>query len=514
MQITRRSILTTGLSVSALASAGIVGGGVTPASAEAAAPQRTAATLAAAAATPARKAGFPVGFSLGSNILWGTEAEVDQTLDVIVACGGTTVRMDIMWYWVQPTSSTFDWSRVDYMVAGAEARGLTVFGILLSSPPWASLGGVNQVSTDRPRTAALYGTFAGAVAEHYAGRISAYEIWNEPNGREAFSPNPDPAFYAEMVRAAHPAIKAADPAATVVVGALGPAPTADGLIDPVTFLTGMYAAGAQGFFDALSFHPYDFDYTLAPSSIWDTTPMRRMIEMHAIMKANGDGAKKIWISEYGVPTNLYSQQHVADMVSDTLMTWNELSYAGPLYLYTVRDGTTDADSFGAVTNSFQAKTWASYVQYLQSVGLPGRNEGSVFAASPDAALGATVSPVYQLGRGYAQECENGTRFLTNNGWFSSPTDVGTLARRFQVVPATPLLNGRQDFDVDGGFAVFYSVATGAHAAYGGILSAYVPALGLATSDEYAYQGGSSRAVDFQYGRVVWSPTTGSTMSLT
>ncbi|WP_170151904.1 cellulase family glycosylhydrolase [Subtercola boreus] len=507
MQFTRRAALTTGISAGALMGSGVLAGGVAPALA-------SAAPALVAQQAPARIASFPVGYSLGSNILWGTTAEVDQTLDAIANIGGTIVRIDIMWYWVQPTSSTtFDWSRVDYMVAGALARGLSILGIILSSPPWASLGGVKTVSTDRPRTAALYGTFAGAVAKRYKGKIGAYEIWNEPNGREAFTPNPDPAFYAQMVKAAYPAIKKADPAAKVVAGALGPAPTADGLIDPVTFMNGMYAAGAQGFFDAFSFHPYDFDYTLSPSCLWDTTPMRRMIEMHAIMKAKGDGSKKIWLTEYGVPTNLYSQQHVSDMIADTLMTWNEVSYAGPVYIYTVRDGTTDTDSFGAVTNDFQAKTSAYTVQYLQSQGMPGRNEGSVFAGSPDSALGPTVSPVYALGRGYAQECENGTRFLTNNGWFSSPTDVGTLARRFQIVPSTALVNGRQDFDVDGGFAIFTSASTGTHAVYGAILSTYVPSLGLPTTDEYAYQGTTSRAVDFQGGQIVWSPTTGSTLSM-
>ncbi|RFA15046.1 hypothetical protein B7R22_07490 [Subtercola boreus] len=226
MHLTRRSILTTGISAGAVVGAGVVGGGLSRASAAAAAPLAAAAQAAAhvQAQAPARVASFPVGFSLGSNILWGTTTEIDQTLDITSYTGGTIVRLDIMWYWLQPTATTFDWSRLGDMVAGAEAGGLSIFGIILSCPAWAALGGTGPLSTTRPRTAALYAAFAGQLATRYRGRIAAYEIRNEPNGREALAPDPDPVFYAAMVQAAYPAITAADPAATVVAGALGPAP--------------------------------------------------------------------------------------------------------------------------------------------------------------------------------------------------------------------------------------------------------------------------------------------------
>ncbi|WP_147303991.1 LGFP repeat-containing protein [Subtercola boreus] len=153
------------------------------------------------------------------------------------------------------------------------------------------------------------------------------------------------------------------------------------------------------------------------------------------------------------------------------------------------------------------------MQYLQNAGMPSRDEAKTFAANVDTALGASVSPVYPLGGGYTQEFENGSRYLSGKGWFSSPPAVATLARAYRIVPLGALVGGRQDFDVADGFAVFSSPATGTHAVYGAIRHSYIARLGLATSDEYAWQGTTSRAVDFQNGRIVWSPTTGPVVSL-
>ena len=454
---------------------------------------------------------FPVGFSLGSNVLFGTQADIDATLDAILASGGTVVRIDIMWYFVQPTQSTYDWAMTDYIVDAARARNLQILAILLSSPPWAAYG-YNPLPTARPRTADLYATFAASAAARYSGRISSFEIWNEPNGRMFFSPDPDAAFYTQMVRAAYIAIKGANPNATVVAGALGPTFDGDGTVHAINFLGQMYAAGLKGHFDALSFHPYEFEHPFSFGALYDNSPMRQMLQMHEMMTANNEGDKKIWITEYGAPTSVLSEQAQSDLLMASLREWTEVSYAGPFYIYTVRDANSDSnhteDTFGVVRTDYTPKTAIWGVQALQSMGMPQREEGSVFSANADPVLGPPVLPVYALTAGFGQEHENGTRFLTNNGWFNSPPEVGRLARYWQYVPVGPFVNGRQDFDIPGGFRIFSQSSTGTHAVYGAILAAHTENLGFPTTDEYAYNGTASRAIDFENGRIIWSPTTG------
>jgi polysaccharide biosynthesis protein PslG len=87
---------------------------------------------------------------------------------------------------------------------------------------------------------------AGLAAQRYAGKVGAYEIWNEPNAAPYYGPQPDPAGYTELLKAAYPAIKAADPDATVIGGVVGSTVTYENYtLNPVTFVDEMYQNGAQ-----------------------------------------------------------------------------------------------------------------------------------------------------------------------------------------------------------------------------------------------------------------------------
>ena len=98
-----------------------------------------------------------------------------------------------------------------------------------------------------------YADFMAFLAARYKGRPNTYwEIWNEPNDQTFWKTSTghnDPAGYTHMVLAAYSAIKAVDPAQTVLAGAI--------VFNDQPFLAGMYTAGVQGHFDALSIHPYD-----------------------------------------------------------------------------------------------------------------------------------------------------------------------------------------------------------------------------------------------------------------
>jgi hypothetical protein len=63
----------------------------------------------------------------------------------------------------------------------------------------------------------------------------------------------------------------------------------------------MYRAGAKGYFDAVGSHVYPYnraDYCPA-----DVSEKRGYLcglhQMHDVMEANGDGHKKIWLTEFG-----------------------------------------------------------------------------------------------------------------------------------------------------------------------------------------------------------------------
>jgi hypothetical protein len=149
----------------------------------------------------------------------------------------------------------------------------------------------------------------GALATHslpliYPYRI-AYEIWNEPNvDNEWGGLCPDPERYTTLVRAAYPRIKIADPNATVIAGAVttvGQIRADVCFLDDILFIQRMYAAGARGYFDVLSDHPYGFVNAPEADPMTTSPPLvfRRAERHRQIMLDNNDGARQIWATELG-----------------------------------------------------------------------------------------------------------------------------------------------------------------------------------------------------------------------
>lgn len=459
------------------------------------------APKASAAADPFRRGG--IGISANSGILGEDAASQAQSFAFMQAIGVTSLRIDIPWRWVEQTRGTMTWDSVDRVVNLAVNARMSVLGVLTTSPAWAALGGSGNQQT-RPADPRVWAAFAGAVAARYRGRIQAYELWNEPNSREYFAPDPDPVAYAAMTRAAVPAIRAQDPSALILAGALGPAPQGDGLIPAVDYFRRMLAAGV-GAVDAFSYHPYD-QQSMADAAVWDNTAIRQVMDMHRILAGYGWGDKKIWASEYGASSLVSGEDAQNSLVVTGMTQWLESDISGPMFIHHHRDR-DGSDGFGLSAADLRPKSSAYSVQWMARNGVPVRDEAQAFRSNADAALGAPLGPVFALPDGYAQDCDRGVRFATPVGWLSSPTSVGDLLRRARRVPAGPFANGMQDVLIPeagaGGGRAFVSAA-GTFLVVGAILSAWTPDLGFPTSDQRAEQNRTVQ--DFAQGSISWSPT--------
>jgi polysaccharide biosynthesis protein PslG len=194
--------------------------------------------------------------------------------------------------------------------------------------------------------------------------VHSYEVWNEPNQYFWWAPKPQPARYADMLKKAYNAAHAADSHVTIVAGALAMSRDNESgtTMNPRTFLAGMYAAGASGHFDALSFHPYTG--TSDPRVVAYWSPMTGVgPDLAAMMAANGDAGTKIWATEFAYSTcscaTGLSEAEAASLLRIGLQTWRAQSYAGPLFHFTYRDMGTDrtsrAENFGLVRRDFTPK---------------------------------------------------------------------------------------------------------------------------------------------------------------
>ncbi|HET6735177.1 cellulase family glycosylhydrolase [Mycobacterium sp.] len=307
-----------------------------------------------------------VGFA-DSDLYGMTSADVDRTLDEMQAMGVQNVRILIPWSGIEVVDDFYYWDTVDYLVNAAYERDMGVLGVLNSTPAWAVEPGQAPVVSP-PASTEEYAEFVGAVAERYAGKISAYEVWNEPNAYFFWSPAPDPAAYTELLQAAYPAIKAADPDATVIGGVVGWVTDTENLaISPANYVAGMYEAGAQGYFDALSYHPYHYTLPFSQGELYgDISPIGQLELMRELMVANGDGDKLIWATEYGEPTSVVDEATQAAFIQDYLSTWSEFSYTGPSFIYTTRDRDTEStvvdDTFGVLRDDWSRKPAAEVIE--------------------------------------------------------------------------------------------------------------------------------------------------------
>jgi hypothetical protein len=321
-----------------------------------------------------------------SDLYGMSDADIVKTFDEMHSLGVDTVRVLVPWGGVQPYDPNFlggifagyrDWSKVDFIVNQAAERGMAVLGVLNSTPYWGAQNGNGCLgcygAAPDPQKFAV---FAGEVASHFGDKISAYEVWNEPNYVQSWSPVIDPVAYTELLKQAYTAIKAANVDALVVAGVLGTVVNFGGIsMDARDFVETMYANGAKGFFDALSIHPYQYTTKFSEGALsWDKpwnadSPLQQLIAIRQMMIDNGDQALKIWASEYGLPTagpNAVTEAQQAAFIKDFLDAWSKLDYTGPSFIYTTRDrvdGTTTEDgSFGLFYYNWTAKAAAQVIK--------------------------------------------------------------------------------------------------------------------------------------------------------
>lgn len=308
-----------------------------------------------------------------SSLYFMTPEEIDVALDTMQSLGVTQLRMFVPWRAVETAPGVYNWADVDKVVDAAYERDIAVLGAVTSTPTWAS--DVQGSAYGAPRDPDDYGEFMGALASRYGAgtgdpetaRISAYEVWNEPHSFVFWAPKPDPAAYTEILKSAYTAIKAVDPNSTVVGGVVTAGQTFGDLsISPVDFVQRMYDSGAAGYFDALSYHPYHYDWKFGDGEGYDFTPIGQLETMQALMEQYGDGDKTVWTTEYGLHTAGLPESQQAEFLDNFMDTWSEHEDTGPMFLYSLVDQNTGTaeieDNWGLFRDDWTPKQAAAVVQ--------------------------------------------------------------------------------------------------------------------------------------------------------
>lgn len=306
-----------------------------------------------------------------SDFYYMSADDLASAMDSLDALGVTQIRILVPWRNIEATEGEYDWSSLDTVIAAAAERGIAVTACVTSTPTWASDYGYT-VANGEPSDYTDYASFVSALATRYGASandgnqlISAYEVWNEPNGYLGWSPTPSAQDYTELLKAAYTAIKAADPDATVVGGVVGSGVSlGTDTINAVDFIEQMYAAGAADYFDALSIHPYSLASEFSAGTGTVDSAIEQVEAIRALMDANGDTDKLIWATEYGMPTTgSYTEAMQSEFLQDFLEAWSTLTGVGPMFIYSLVDQDTGdgniEDNWGLYTDDWTAKDAAA-----------------------------------------------------------------------------------------------------------------------------------------------------------
>jgi polysaccharide biosynthesis protein PslG len=276
----------------------------------------TSISLAQPASTTAAPNGWGYGFQVQ---LWGYDATArSNVIGDVKQAGFNWITEQIEWDALELQPGVYDWTQLDNIVGDANTAGLNVMLSFEHAPDFYK----TDTSGLMPGDPSTYGAMLSAVATRYAGKVQAYELWNEENlDREAGPGNVDPSTYLPLLESGYTSIKAADPTALVLLGA--PSPTTSDIpgsvMDDLSYLQNLYAINGgevAGYFDALSAHPSGFsnppDCTpdtpyCSLSGAWNTDDsffaFTRVSEYRDIMVQNGDANKQIWLTEFGYCSN-------------------------------------------------------------------------------------------------------------------------------------------------------------------------------------------------------------------
>lgn len=295
----------------------------------------------------------------------------------VAATGATWTRVNLLqWRVVQPQeNSQFDWTSYDAVMEAPAAQGLTPIVIIGATPWWAAASATPNSDPIDPAHLSEFAAFVSAAVARYSQppyNVKYWELYNEPDSTvTTYAPGisswgNDGAGYAAMLKAAYPAIKAADPDATVLFGSLAyDWFTTQGGPFNRQFLDDALNAGAGPYFDVLGFHYYA---PFAPNwNSYGVDILGKVNYLRADLASHGLGDKPMICTEIGQlgdpadPTSLEQQASYVPQVYARGMSIGLLS----MMWYSLVNGT---DNTGLLDNTTPKPAYTAYKVAVSELG--------------------------------------------------------------------------------------------------------------------------------------------------
>jgi polysaccharide biosynthesis protein PslG len=292
------------------------------------------------------------GLGLSSHIEWGDSRTETAYRDFEQAkwseLGVGTARTDFKWSRIEPERGSFDFTGLDRVVAAGEASNTEMLAILNYGNSWARADGE---STAPPDNLSDFADYAATVAEHYAGRVRHYEIWNEQNiGLTFWRPEEDPVRYGELLALTSERVRQVDPEALISFGGVfGPYLLLNTEGEEYVRQVAAALPDLSEHIDIMAFHPYRYPFSAPEVETENQRSLANEVcSMRELMGEFGAGDLPLWITELGWHTALDSfSPGVDDTTQGAYLARSALISMSQgverFYWYTFRDSGTASD---------------------------------------------------------------------------------------------------------------------------------------------------------------------------
>ncbi len=220
-----------------------------------------------------------------NNYKYSSTKDLERSIALMQEAGVGWVRLDFLWADIEAEQDKFDFAKYDCIVRLLKDKGMHILGILHYSTDWASACGNWNCP---PRENKIFIKYASRVIQRYKGQVKHWELWNEPDSPTYWKEQDGLKSYCALLKEVYIAAKQIDPECKILNG---------GLANGASSINHLYDNGAKDYFDILNIH--FFQNPLHPGSIKAVVNYPKLA--YKIMRRNGDGDKKIWITEIGCP---------------------------------------------------------------------------------------------------------------------------------------------------------------------------------------------------------------------
>jgi hypothetical protein len=227
---------------------------------------------------------------------------------MVQGMGFNWVKQQVEWFRYEGSKGAYSFGDLDNLANQASGAGINVMFSVVKAPDWARSPSSDRSVAGPPANPGDMADFMGAMAAHFRGRVKAYEIWNEQNLHYEWGNEPlSAARYVNLLCACYRAIKANDPNAIVISGALTPTGVNDGAraIDDVTYLSQMVANGSNSCSDGVGAHPSGYNNPATVGVGW-SSPAEPQFKGHRSFYFRGTmeayrrvSGRRIWVTEFG-----------------------------------------------------------------------------------------------------------------------------------------------------------------------------------------------------------------------